>query len=111
MEARISATEYHRLLDQKRQAAMAHAQKVRALRRRLAAVILEDPVRAMEAAKITLSNKNAPPQQWSRRQWEELLRTKTMEEIANLLILPPEELESLMDCHPFGGLASAIHGR
>ncbi len=45
------------------------------------------------------------------RQWEELLRTRTMEDIATLLVRPPEELQTLMDCHPFGGLASAVHGR
>jgi len=111
MEARISNPEYQRLLGQKRKAARAHARHTQALRKRLAVVILEDPVRALKAAMVTLSNKRAPQQQWSRRQWEELLRTRTMEDIARLLVRPPEEFEPLMDCHPFGGLASAVHGR
>jgi len=111
MEARISSTEYRRLLGQKRKAALAHTHRTQALRKRLAAVILEDPVRALEAATTTLSNKKAPQQQWSRRQWEKLLRTRTMEDIAKLLVRPPEEFQPLMDCHPFGGLASAVHGR
>lgn len=110
MEARISGIEYRRLLGQKRKAARAHAQRTQALRERLAAVILQDPVRALEAATATLSNKKAPQQQWSRRQWEELLRTRTMEDIAKLLVCPPEEFAPLMDSHPFGGLASAVHG-
>jgi hypothetical protein len=111
MEARISSTEYHRLLGQKRKAAQAHAQRTQALRKRLAEVILEDPERAMKAAATTLSHKRAPQQQWSRRQWEELLRTRPMKEIAQMLVRPPEKLEPLMDCHPFGGLGSAVHGR
>ncbi|MBN8712174.1 MAG: hypothetical protein BGO12_10030 [Verrucomicrobia bacterium 61-8] len=111
MEARISSTEYRRLLGQKKKAALAHAHRTQALRKRLAAVILEDPVRALEAATTTLSNKKAPQQQWSRRQWEELLRTRTMKDIAKLLVRPPEKFQPLMDCHPFGGLASAVHGR
>ena len=111
MEARISSTEYRRLRDHKRKAVLAHAKCTKALRRRLAAVILDDPVRALEAATKTLSSKKAPQQQWSKRQWEELLRTRTMEDIAKLLVRPPEEFQPLMDCHPFGGLASAVHGR
>lgn len=111
VEARISSTEYRRLLGLKRKAALAHTHRTEALRKRLAAVILDDPVRALEAATKTLSNKKTPRQQWSKRQWEELLRTRTMEDIAKLLVRPPEEFQPLLDCHPFGGLASVVPGR
>lgn len=104
MRPNATKSEYERLVEAKNAAAANHQARTLSLRKRIAAALVQNPEAALAAAERTLSNTRAARQEWSKREWEQLLRTRTIPEIANLLVEPPDQLALLMDSHPFGGV-------
>jgi hypothetical protein len=104
-------TEYQRRIKAKKAAAKAFDERKLTVRRRIADALLSDPARAMRSARGALSRKSAPWQQWSKSAWQEILRTKQPDEIAEMLIRPSADLEALVDSHPFAGLKIAGNAR
>lgn len=101
--------DYIRLTSEKKAAAAKHDAGKRIVRERMADAIVNAPTFAIEFADGVLKNRTGSWQQWSRTAWEEILRTKTPAEIADMLVDPVGgQQEALADSHPFAGLAAAV---
>lgn len=96
----------------KREAARKHDEAKRALYKQIAHAVLSAPNVAIDVAHRALKNRTEVWQQWSRTEWEEILATWSIQDIARLLSSPrTAHQEMLVDCHPFPSLREIVWSR
>jgi hypothetical protein len=97
-------------LREKEKAIRQHAASVKSSRLEIASIVCDQPEAAFAAAQRTLHNKRGSAVAWSKREWQQILRTWTPDRIAELLVHPSPAQEALADSHPFGGVLALRHG-